>query len=125
VAAHLSGAGPDPAESVRVIRDDPDRVELVTRLTTPGLVVLADVDYPGWRLTIDGRPGEILATNGTMRGALVDAGDHRLVYRYDPDSVKIGAGLTIIGIVALFFAIVPARRRRPPDLRRRTRDDAI
>src|SRR5262249_39398422 len=89
VLSRLSGAGRDPSETVRVVRDDPGTVELVAHLTTPGLVVLADTYYPGWRLTVDGRAAEILQTNGSMRGALVRAGEHRLVYRYDPDSLKV------------------------------------
>jgi hypothetical protein len=112
----LSGARRDPTESVDVIRSEPGTVELVAHLTTPGLVVLADTYYPGWRLTVDGRSAEILKTNGAMRGALVGAGKHRLTYKYDPDSVKLGAGLTIVGIAALMLVMVaPSVRPRVPD----------
>jgi hypothetical protein len=106
VAPRLSGGGRDPSEDVQVVRDDPTRIELVAHLRTPGLVVLADVYYPGWRLRIDGRPAEILRTNGAMRGALVGAGEHRLVYEYDPASLKIGVGLTVAGIAALALLMV-------------------
>jgi hypothetical protein len=116
VVPQLSGAGRDPSEGVEVIRDDPVMVELVAHLKTPGLVVLADTDYPGWRLMVDGRAVEILRTNGAMRGALVGAGEHRLVYRYDPASLKVGAGLTVAGIAALILLLAaPVIRRRPPD----------
>jgi hypothetical protein len=116
VVPKLSGAGRDPSEEVRVIRDDPGRVELVAQLRTPGLVVLADTYYPGWRLSVDGRATEILRTNGAMRGALVGAGEHRLVYRYDPDSLKVGAGLTVAGFAALILLLASiAIRRRPHD----------
>jgi hypothetical protein len=40
-----------------------------------------------------------------MRGAAVKAGTHRLVYTYEPGSVKIGLGLSIAGIVALAVLI--------------------
>jgi hypothetical protein len=116
VASKLSGAGRDPSEGVQVIRDDPGRVELVARLKTPGLVVLADTHYPGWRLNVDGRAAEILRTNGAMRGALVGAGEHRLVYEYDPASLKVGAGLTVAGIAALVLLLAAsAIGRRPTD----------
>ncbi len=116
VAPRLSGAGRDPSEGVQVIRDDPGRVELVAHLKSPGLVVLADTYYPGWRLMIDGRPAEILRTNGVMRGGLVGAGEHRLVYQYDPASLKVGAGLTLAGMAALILLMAaPAFGRRPPD----------
>ncbi len=57
---------------------------LEVSLDSPGLVVLADVDYPGWELAIDGKPAPIYRVNGVMRGAAVSAGRHRLVYTYAP-----------------------------------------
>jgi uncharacterized membrane protein YfhO len=71
-------------------------------------VVLADTYYPGWRLMVDGRPTDIRRTNGVMRGAMVGAGAHRLVYRYDPVSLKVGAGLTVAGIAALVLLLAAA-----------------
>ena len=101
VCARLSGAGRDPSEEVQVIRDDPWRVELVAHLKTPGLVVLADTYYPGWRLRVDGRARRDPPDERGDARRLVGAGEHRLVYEYDPASLKIGAGLTVAGIAAL------------------------
>jgi hypothetical protein len=113
VARFLSGADPDPLERVTVTRYDPHRVELSASLKTPGLVILADVDYPGWRLTLDGEPAEILRTNRLMRGALVSAGTHRLVYTYEPRSFRIGMVLSALGLVALaLFFLRPNQRPR-------------
>ena len=80
---------------------EPQRVELDVRLGRPGVVVLSDVFYPGWRLTLDGRPAEILRVNRLMRGAAVPAGPHRLVYTYAPGSFRLGAALSVAGFVAL------------------------
>ncbi len=60
-------------------------------LDSPGVVILADVDYPGWELAIDGTPAPIYRVNGVMRGAAVSSGSHRLVYTYAPQSFRIGA----------------------------------
>ena len=70
-------------------------------LDEPGLVVLADVYYPGWRLTIDGRPAPIYRTNRLMRGAAVTSGTHRLVYTYHPRSFRVGSWITMAGLAAL------------------------
>ena len=59
-------------------------------LDSPGLVILADVYYPGWELTIDGKPAPIYRVNGVMRGAAGPDRPHRLVYTYDPQSFRIG-----------------------------------
>ena len=46
---------------------DPQHAMLELALDSPGLVVLADVYYPGWELTIDGKPAPIYRVNGAMR----------------------------------------------------------
>src|SRR5690606_8113095 len=104
---------PDPAEAVRITGYEPTRVELEAHLARPGIVVLADVYYPGWRLTIDGRPAPILRVNRMMRGAAVDAGAHTLVYTYEPGSVCRGAAGTSVGPVApASLGLCPARQPR-------------
>jgi hypothetical protein len=90
-----------PTESVTITRYEPQRVELTAVLDHPGLVILADTFYPGWRLTIDGADAPIYRANHAMRGAAVPAGTHRLVYTYEPASVRLGLRLSIAGVIAL------------------------
>ena len=101
VSRFLSGAEPDASEAVSITHYDPQHVELTAVLRSSGLVVLADVDYPGWTLTVDGTPSEILRTNRAMRGAAVSAGSHRLVFRYRPISFRIGLVVSAVGVVIL------------------------
>jgi hypothetical protein len=112
--AYLGGTPPEPSESVTVTRSDPQRVELRAVLDRPGLIVLADTDYPGWRLTIDGTAAPIERTNRLMRGAFVKAGTHVLVYTYRPTSFLLGAGISLGGLIALVVAAVRIRRTRGP-----------
>jgi uncharacterized membrane protein YfhO len=95
-----------PTEKVAITGYEPQRVEIAAQLEHPGLVVLADTDYPGWALTIDGVPAPIYRTNHLMRGAAVQAGRHTLVYSYDPASFRIGGALSIAGLIAA-AALVP------------------
>jgi hypothetical protein len=91
-----------PSESVSVVKYEPQRVELRAVLARPGLVVLADTYYPGWRLTIDGKSAPIFRANRMMRGSAVPAGAHTLVYTYEPSSFRIGTILSgVAGIVLL------------------------
>ena len=92
LAKFLPGTPPTPAESVTVVESEsnPQRVVLEANLARPGLVILADVFYPGWTLTVDNKPSTILRANRAMRGAAVEAGKHRLVYTYNPRSFRLG-----------------------------------
>jgi hypothetical protein len=101
----------DPSETVTITRDDPQQVELTAVLRKPGLVVLADVYYPGWSFTVDGRPAAILRTNRAMRGAALPAGTHRLVFRYKPRSFRVGLACSAIGIGLLAALGIRAHRK--------------
>ena len=70
---YARGGSTSSAEAVKVTYPSPQRVELDVTLESPGVVVLADVYYPGWELTIDGVPAPIYRINRIMRGA---AGRH-------------------------------------------------
>jgi hypothetical protein len=97
----LSGLPPSPTETVKVTYPSPDRAELEASLESPGLVILADVYYPGWELAIDGKPAPIHVVNRLMRGAAVPAGTHRLVYSYAPRSFLVGRVVSILGLGVL------------------------
>lgn len=98
-----SDTPPQPGETVKVVTEasGPQRVVLDVSLKLPRIVVLADIFYPGWKLTIDGQPAPIWRVNRAMRGAAVQPGSHRLVYTYEPRSFRIGAVLTLLSIVGL------------------------
>jgi hypothetical protein len=101
LAPYLSGQSPGPAETVKASYPTPQRAELEATLESPGLVILADVDYPGWELTIDGQTAPIYRVNLMMRGAAVPAGTHHLVYTYSPRSFRVGWVLSILGLGVL------------------------
>ncbi len=96
-----SKTNPGKLETVEVLEHSPNRVVLGANLERPGLVILSDVFYPGWTLTIDGQPSTIHRANRLMRAAAVKTGQHRLVYTYDPASFRVGGMVSLLGLVAL------------------------
>ncbi len=108
---YLPGQAPGLSEPVTITSYTPQRVELDADLERPGLVVLADVYYPGWTLTIDGAPAPIYRANRLMRAAAVKSGKHHLVYTYKPRSFRVGAQLSIAGLAVLLTLGVWFTRR--------------
>jgi hypothetical protein len=106
----LPGGQVASSESVAVSDYHPLRVELRAVLDRPGLVILADADYPGWRLTIDGRPAPIYRANRLMRAAALPAGEHTLVYTYEPTSFRVGAIISVCALIVLLLLAWRARR---------------
>jgi hypothetical protein len=101
ISPGLSHQQATSSETVKVTYRSPQEVVLDVELDSPGLVVLADVMYPGWTLKIDDRPAPIYRVNGLMRGALVAANRARLVYTYEPRSFHVGLAVSAAGLVAL------------------------
>ena len=100
IRGYLSGMQVTPSETVKVAYPSPQKTVLEVNLESPGLVILSDVYYPGWELTIDDIPARIYRVNGAMRGAGVSGGHHRLVYKFRPLSVRLGAFVSIAGLAA-------------------------
>jgi hypothetical protein len=71
-----------------------------------GFVVLADQYYPGWKAYVNGEEVKIYRTNGVLRGVVVPAGEHELVFSYRPyrlyvlmvlsGTVFLGAGIAFV-----------------------------
>jgi Bacterial membrane protein YfhO len=114
LSSFLTGGQPQASETIRVIQVAAGRVELRVDLHAPGVVVLADVYYPGWTLTIDGQSAEILRVNRMMRGAAVAPGSHLLVYTYRPRSFRLGLTISVatLSVVALLGCCSLARAAR-------------
>jgi hypothetical protein len=111
ISPFLSSQAPNPAETVSVTYPTPQRAELEASLQSPGLVILSDLYYPGWALTIDGEPAPIYQVNRMMRGAAVPAGTHKLVYSYEPSSFRLGRILSVVGLAVLVLVCVSCSRQ--------------
>lgn len=86
-----------PAE---IVDFAPERVEISFHSSGDAMLVLTDTDAPGWGATLDGEPAEIYRANGLFRAVRVSAGEHRVVFDYAPTSLPVGAGLSLLSILA-------------------------
>ncbi len=102
------------ANAARIVRYDPERVVIRARSSGPGLLILSDNDYPGWRATVDGQPADIERVDYLFRGVPLGAGEHTVEFRYEPLSWRIGWIVSIVALVLLAVASVLGWRRRSP-----------
>jgi hypothetical protein len=101
-AGDAGGAG---AERAEITAYAPCEVVIRASCAAACTVVLTDLFYPGWRLYVDGAEQPILPVNALFRGARLSAGDHELVYRYQPGSFRLGLLLFAHScLLALFVA---------------------
>ena len=81
-----------------------NKVQIDARLSHPGILVLADAFYPGWKVFVDGVEEKILRANYLFRGVELPAGNHRVEFVYDPLSFKFGLVISSL-TAALLFAV--------------------
>jgi hypothetical protein len=80
---------------------------------TAGWFVLRDLYWPGWCAEVDGRPAPVLAADGVFRAVALPPGDHTVVFRYAPSSLRWGLVLTLLcGMAVLAVALVGRFRAR-------------
>jgi len=91
----------DAKGKAEVISEVSDRVTVKAEMETPGMVVLADHWYAGWRAWVNGKEMPIHRVNHVLRGVEVPAGVSTIEYRFDPLNFRIGVWLTLSGIVIL------------------------
>ena len=89
-----------------------ERVVLRASAEGRSLLVLSDLHYPGWKARLDGRDVPIERVNYVMRGVSLPPGDHRVEFRYEPLSWRVGWIVSLLGSLTLAVILVVAFRRR-------------
>lgn len=114
-AAAALADGPVVRGSARIVDEQNAQVTMAATLDRRGLVVLNDSYGDGWTVTVDGEDADPVRVNSVMRGVVVDAGDHEIVWSYSLPGLKAGALLslvTVLGMAAAAIFLVVRRRRR-------------
>jgi hypothetical protein len=96
--------------AARVVSRAPDRIVIAPR--APGRLVVADLVYPGWKVSIDGHGAPALA-DGDLRAVEVPAGAKLVTWTFTPPGVRLGAGISLVALLALLgVAFAPWLRSR-------------
>src|SRR5262249_21311436 len=85
----------------------PNRVVVQTEEGPGGWLVLADVWFPGWRCTVDGRPTPIYRADYLFRAVRLPEGAHEIIFTFAPSSYRWGqlvstaAGCAVLAVTLL------------------------
>jgi hypothetical protein len=104
---------PATGESGRVDVVEWSPGSLVLRVANPadGLLVLSEVEYPGWRAYLDGAEVGVLRVNYILRGVAVPAGEHQVDLIFRPPTLIWGSAISALTLGAITLAAVLLRRR--------------
>jgi hypothetical protein len=86
-------------QKVQMMLETNNKLDLQVNARENSLLVLSDTYYPGWKAFVDGKETKLYRADYTFRAIPLNAGTHQVEFVYDPISFKLGAGVTILGIL--------------------------
>jgi hypothetical protein len=92
--------------SANVVKYTSHEVVVDVQTDTPGVLVLSDAYYPGWRVKVDGLDADLLRVNYALRGVYLDGGVHQVEFLFRPLSLYLGATGTLgtlLGVATLVW----------------------
>ncbi|WP_339912288.1 YfhO family protein [Symmachiella dynata] len=95
---------PSPEATVEIETYRPSHIVIRAASQDGGMLVLTDLEYPGWQVDIDGKPAAATTAAGLYRGVEVPPGTHMVTWNYHPVSLYWGAAITVATL--LLWAIV-------------------
>lgn len=72
----------------------------------PGLLVLSELNYPGWKVWVDGEPANLVSPMGLLRGVWLEDGTHKAVFVFQPIWVYVGVFLGSTGWIAWLWSFM-------------------
>ncbi|MBW4540341.1 MAG: YfhO family protein [Myxacorys chilensis ATA2-1-KO14] len=85
------------------------QVEVQTESTAPAFLVLSDVYYPGWRVSIDGKSTHLFSANYVLRGVSLPEGRHTVKFEFKPQSFHVGVGISTAALFVLGYVLLRAQ----------------
>lgn len=88
---------------VKINEYRPGRIALATDGPRAATLFLAESYYPGWKALVDGKEVKISRAKEIFEAVNVPAGEHKVIFVYDPWTFKLGAAISIVCFLSLGF----------------------
>jgi hypothetical protein len=119
VSLEAAAAAPPDAAIGAVTAYATDAITARVDAPAAGVVVLNEIMYPGWEVSVDGLPATPLRANYLLRAVEVGAGSHTVTWRFRPHHYRVVVAGYLLALAAIVATWPPWRRFRAR-LRRKT-----
>jgi hypothetical protein len=86
---------------VKIVEANSQQITISAKMIERGLVVLADQWNSGWRAYIGDKVVPILRVDHALRGVIAPAGESKIIFRYQPISLRLGLAAALLATVIL------------------------
>jgi hypothetical protein len=84
---------------VEIVSESNNKIQLHVSTAENSFLVLSDTYFPGWKAYVDGREAKIFCADFNFRAVSMHPGSHHVEFVYFPLSLKIGALITLLGVM--------------------------
>jgi len=84
----------------------PNELVYKSKTNSDRLAVFSEVFYPeGWEVSIDEEPAEYIRANYILRAMMVPAGEHTIIFTFNPAAYNSGTTLALVGSILLVLLL--------------------
>ena len=98
--------------NVEIVDSDVNGYRFSVQASTPGILVVSQNFYPGWKATINGSRASVFPADHALTGIAVPGGHYDVDFEFQPSSFKFGALLSIISVTLLAGLLATTKDRR-------------
>ena len=109
-AKDLEGFTPHKDSTATIVLEKyrPNRLTYKTKTSSEQLAVFSEIYYPGWKVTIDGKDATHFRADWILRGMLVPAGEHTIVFDFHPDTYVLAANVSAYSSFLILLLLIVA-----------------
>lgn len=86
---------------------EPNKLTYHSHSANGGLAVFSEIYFPwGWKATVDGKEAKIGRVNYVLRAMQLPAGDHTIVFTFDPDEVHKTESVAKTSVYIILLLVV-------------------
>jgi len=97
---------PDSLRMIELVSYKANELIYSFQSTENQMTVFSEIYYPkGWNAYLDDSPLEYFRVNYILRATILPAGEHELIFRFEPQSYKIGNNISLAGSILLILLL--------------------
>jgi len=101
----------DSTDKISLITYKPNELIYESNAKNEGLAVFSEIYYNvrnEWKVTIDGKPADMIRANYVLRALRIPAGKHTIQFRFEPVSIAVGNKIDLVSSLLLIALVVGA-----------------
>lgn len=96
----------DSTASIKLTSYKADELIYQSKAQSPQCAVFSEIYYPlGWNVYIDGKVAPYFSVNYVLRAMVLPAGNHEIVFKFEPETYYKGEKIALAGSLLLFLFI--------------------